>query len=1005
MNKLFTRIVGAALGLTMAVGVGVAVGASKKDAVPVHAASSTVTKTTNTLATEHSWGVSSGSTINGLYTSWALDSNITISTSGSANCGSVWGSTTKDWRLYQNQSGDVTVTAASGYTLTSVTFTYSVSNSGTLATVTGQDVAAANQVASNSAKSVSGTSVTYYVANTGTKTNGQVRITQFSVTYESTGGATVTGVTVTGNSSKTSYTTVDSWSNAGLTANVTMSDSSQYSGSVAWSYEPHTTPAAAVIANSNEEVTGYSLTATATAGGQSGNKTTTGVSVSYATVAQGIAATPASGTLSDVIVEGIVSQVDEVSTSNGNATYYISDDGTTIDQLKIYRGKYVDNASFTNVNQIQVGDTVVVYGGLTTYSSAPQFGAGNYLLSLDRPASSDPSITITEANFTMAVGDSDVTLHATAENIPEGGSVKWVSGTPATATVGESTGTVHALAAGTTEITAKIVNSGDETVVSNSITVTVIENALSDGDTFIIKATHSSSTYYLTGVSSNLGTTSTTKSNAMIFTAVKGGTSGQFQFQNGSDFLSYSGSSNNLYTTTDGTDASTFWTAQNNGSGIVVESANVSGRKLQFNYNSGNPRFACYSSSQTAVSIELVAAPEVDEVTVMGDSIANADGALSITKEFLYEVTYVADEGTGAVTVSVLNSNSTTDGASVTTAPSGGTFSVTFTASDTYTVTVTSIEDDTKSDSTAIVVSNIYVAVLTDYDLYKGTTVSGNAVLTEGDYIIYYDGAAVNTTVDSSRLQYEEVTPSESVISTDDTSILWHIAPSGDYYTIYNATENKYLASTGAKNKAQLLADGTDNKALWSVTINDGKFEFINKQNTTNGVNAALRKNGTYGFACYDPTSTGGTLSLYKKDYDAVGYSTILLNYLGGVCDATTGNTNVTNLTNTWKILGAEYALLDSTVKSDLTPSSDSQTVKNAISAYDYVVGKYLKTQSVTAINDFMDRDPSPVGASANIMPMITGESGVTVSVIVIVSMVSLAAIGGLVVLRKKKRD
>ena len=40
MNKLFTKIVGAALGLTMAIGVGVAVGAGNKNSVPVHATTS-----------------------------------------------------------------------------------------------------------------------------------------------------------------------------------------------------------------------------------------------------------------------------------------------------------------------------------------------------------------------------------------------------------------------------------------------------------------------------------------------------------------------------------------------------------------------------------------------------------------------------------------------------------------------------------------------------------------------------------------------------------------------------------------------------------------------------------------------------------------------------------------------------------------------------------------------------------------------------------------------------
>ena len=43
MNKLFTKIVGAALGLTMAIGVGVAVASNSKEATPVYAADQTVT--------------------------------------------------------------------------------------------------------------------------------------------------------------------------------------------------------------------------------------------------------------------------------------------------------------------------------------------------------------------------------------------------------------------------------------------------------------------------------------------------------------------------------------------------------------------------------------------------------------------------------------------------------------------------------------------------------------------------------------------------------------------------------------------------------------------------------------------------------------------------------------------------------------------------------------------------------------------------------------------------
>ena len=74
----------------------------------------TVTKTMNDIVTENGFIVSSGSDAT-CYTSFSLDDYITISTTGEANCGSFWGTTTKDWRLYQNKNGNIIVTAASNY--------------------------------------------------------------------------------------------------------------------------------------------------------------------------------------------------------------------------------------------------------------------------------------------------------------------------------------------------------------------------------------------------------------------------------------------------------------------------------------------------------------------------------------------------------------------------------------------------------------------------------------------------------------------------------------------------------------------------------------------------------------------------------------------------------------------------------------------------------------------------------------------------------------------------
>ena len=62
----------------------------------------------------------------------------------------------------------------------------------------------------------------------------------------------------------------------------------------------------------------------------------------------------------EVYVKGIIVSIKEVNTQYGNATYYISDDGTTSNQFYVFRGKNLGNESFTNANEIKTGDEVII---------------------------------------------------------------------------------------------------------------------------------------------------------------------------------------------------------------------------------------------------------------------------------------------------------------------------------------------------------------------------------------------------------------------------------------------------------------------------------------------------------------------------------------------------------------------------------------------------------------------------------------------------------------------
>lgn len=115
MNKLITKIVGAALGLTMAVGVGVAVGASRSEAVPVHATPSDP-HTLFDVTTSSNWENGHSA-----YTdTWT--SNSCVFTGGANNNGN-WAYVRLGGKSLTNADRSIGTTVATTYVTSSVTIT------------------------------------------------------------------------------------------------------------------------------------------------------------------------------------------------------------------------------------------------------------------------------------------------------------------------------------------------------------------------------------------------------------------------------------------------------------------------------------------------------------------------------------------------------------------------------------------------------------------------------------------------------------------------------------------------------------------------------------------------------------------------------------------------------------------------------------------------------------------------------------------------------------------
>lgn len=104
------------------------------------------------------------------------------------------------------------------------------------------------------------------------------------------------------------------------------------------------------------------------------------------------------GLSESVYVKGTVSQASkELNDIYGSLSYYISDDGKKENELQVYGGLSFKGEKFTSIDDIKVGDVVVVYGKLKKYNTTYELDANNILISLNGTTTGITNITTDEA--------------------------------------------------------------------------------------------------------------------------------------------------------------------------------------------------------------------------------------------------------------------------------------------------------------------------------------------------------------------------------------------------------------------------------------------------------------------------------------------------------------------------------------------------------------------------------------------------------------------------------
>lgn len=357
------------------------------------------------------------------------------------------------------------------------------------------------------------------------------------------------------------------------------------------------------------------------------------------TVAEAIAATPTSGTTDNVYIKGIVSQFYNTSIvgDGNNYRYYISDDGTTTNQLLVYNGKGLNNVAFSNASDLQIGDEVVIYGGLTNYKGTKEVASGNYIVSLKRAA----TITVADANINVDAAGSQEEKVVTYEYITiteasdfgiqyynadgeEISNPDWMeaqveakgSGYVLSYTVNANTGEER------TAYLKVFATAGEEDVYSNLVTITqakpvetvtyTLAHSITPGKHYIIASGTDGNVYVMGGQKSTnreaveveittKNVISVTDEKICEFIVSKDGAYYTFFDENLNGYLNATGAggtNNNHLKTLGVNDNKGQWSISIDDGGVATVIANATGRNTM-RFNNGNSKlFSCYSSGQ-----------------------------------------------------------------------------------------------------------------------------------------------------------------------------------------------------------------------------------------------------------------------------------------------------------------------------------------------------------------------------------------------------------------------
>ena len=228
--------------------------------------------------------------------------------------------------------------------------------------------------------------------------------------------------------------------------------------------------------------------------------------------------------------------------------------------------------------------------------------------------------------------------------------------------------------------------------------------------------------------------------------------------------------------------------------------------------------------------------------------------------------------------------------------------------------------------------------------------------------------------------------------SGSNTSIRVTSSPSNSLKSKYWSLDNTDVETDGAYNVSENTT-GSTNRYLAYVTASSDWRGYVNTNNGDPEIQFV--KEGSYAQSIADMlndnvTCNNGTTAPTTSSWSTVStaYGSVTIAYeqnlLKNAAFTVTGSGNETVVTAT---------------------GTTSQSIAEAIAKYDYIVGKYNKGQGLTAYNDFLERDPDRIGGARLVLSNIVSENTNTIAIIVIISLVSVTAIGGYFFIKRREQN